>query len=156
MGRLWRLEVENFKSYAGNQVVDFAAIPFAAVIGPNGSGLDAFRAPLPATGFTPAPHRAGKSNLMDAISFVLGVQSRHLRSQKMQDLVFRTPGSHSARRAHVKLVYRLDEAEAEEKVSVCEREKIGLCMNSHLVLCVRATRKWCSCVSSHRLAQAFV
>jgi hypothetical protein len=32
---------------------------------------------------------AGKSNLMDAISFVLGVQSRHLRSQKLDDLIFR-------------------------------------------------------------------
>ena len=35
---------------------------------------------------------------MDAISFVLGVQSRHLRSQHLKDLVFRADGDMSARR----------------------------------------------------------
>ena len=48
---------------------------------------------------------------MDAISFVLGVKSRHLRSHKLGDLVFRTDGSHARRRASVKLVYRLDDGE---------------------------------------------
>jgi AAA15 family ATPase/GTPase len=32
----------------------------------------------------------GKSNLMDAISFVLGIQSAHLRSSKLKDLVYRS------------------------------------------------------------------
>ncbi|CBQ73643.1 probable SMC1-chromosome segregation protein [Sporisorium reilianum SRZ2] len=64
---LKRLEIENFKSYRGHQVVGpFNA--FAAVIGPNGSG---------------------KSNLMDAISFVLGVRSAQLRSSQLKDLIFR-------------------------------------------------------------------
>lgn len=45
---------------------------FTSVIGPNGSG---------------------KSNLMDAISFVLGVQSRDLRSSQMKDLIFRPAGN---------------------------------------------------------------
>ena len=79
-------------SYAGKQVIGpFKS--FQAVIGPNG---------------------AGKSNLFDAISFVLGVKSRHLRSQKLSDLVFRANGSAPARRrASVKLVYRLDDGEVE-------------------------------------------
>lgn len=47
MGRLIRIEAENFKSYAGNQVIG-PFKDFTAVIGPNG---------------------AGKSNLMDAIRF---------------------------------------------------------------------------------------
>jgi structural maintenance of chromosome 1 len=38
------------------------------------------------------PNGAGKSNVMDAISFVLGVKSRHLRSHKLGDLVFRADG----------------------------------------------------------------
>ena len=60
------------------------------------------------------PNGAGKSNLFDAISFVLGVKSRHLRSQKLSDLVFRANGSAPARRrASVKLVYRLDDGEVE-------------------------------------------
>ena len=64
------LELENFKSYAGMQRIG-PFHDFTCVIGPNGSG---------------------KSNLMDAISFVLGVQSRDLRSSQMRDLIFRPPG----------------------------------------------------------------
>ncbi|KAJ0405618.1 hypothetical protein P43SY_007719 [Pythium insidiosum] len=57
MGRIARLELENFKSYGGAHVIG-PFKRFTAVIGPNGSG---------------------KSNLMDAISFVLGVNSRSYR-----------------------------------------------------------------------------
>lgn len=64
------LEIENFKSYSGQQTIG-PFRDFTSVIGPNGSG---------------------KSNLMDAISFVLGVQSRDLRSSQMKDLIFRPPG----------------------------------------------------------------
>ena len=42
--------------------------PFTSIIGPNGSG---------------------KSNLMDAISFVLGITSAHLRSERLRDLIYR-------------------------------------------------------------------
>lgn len=58
----------------------------------------------------------GKSNLMDAISFVLGVHSSHLRSQNLKDMIYRsealkstegasTSAGRSARRAHVTAVY---------------------------------------------------
>jgi structural maintenance of chromosome 1 len=63
------LELENFKSYAGLQRIG-PFRDFTSVIGPNGSG---------------------KSNLMDAVSFVLGVQSRELRSQQLKDLIHRPP-----------------------------------------------------------------
>ncbi|KAL3945257.1 MAG: hypothetical protein SGBAC_000668 [Bacillariaceae sp.] len=64
------LELENFKSYGGLQKIGpFKS--FTSIIGPNGSG---------------------KSNCMDALSFVLGVQSRDLRSSQMKDLIFRPPG----------------------------------------------------------------
>ncbi|KAJ3285102.1 Structural maintenance of chromosomes protein 1 [Rhizoclosmatium sp. JEL0117] len=66
MGRLVQLEVHNFKSYKGHQVIG-PFDNFTSVIGPNG---------------------AGKSNLMDAISFVLGVQSAQLRSSKLKDLIY--------------------------------------------------------------------
>ncbi|KAI9501238.1 RecF/RecN/SMC [Coemansia spiralis] len=99
MGRLVQLEVENFKSYRGHQVIGpFSS--FTAVIGPNG---------------------AGKSNLMDAISFVLGVRSSHLRSSQLKDLVYRgrtiesrgghvidEAGDQTTRRAWVKAVYEDD------------------------------------------------
>ena len=57
IGHLSRIELENFKSYKGKQIIG-PFKKFTSIIGPNGSG---------------------KSNLMDAISFVLGVQSAQLR-----------------------------------------------------------------------------
>ncbi|KAJ2910478.1 Structural maintenance of chromosomes protein 1 [Coemansia aciculifera] len=108
MGRLVQLEVENFKSYRGHQVIGpFSS--FTAVVGPNG---------------------AGKSNLMDAISFVLGVRSAHLRSTQLKDLVYRgrtvetrnghiidEAGDQSTRRAWVKAVYE----DSEERTIVFQR-----------------------------------
>ena len=85
-GVIHRLEVENFKSYKGHQVIG-PFKNFTAVVGPNG---------------------AGKSNLMDAISFVLGVRSAHLRGSQLKDLVYAADDSdreRPGRRASVSLVY---------------------------------------------------
>ncbi|ODV67664.1 RecF/RecN/SMC protein [Hyphopichia burtonii NRRL Y-1933] len=68
MGRLIGLELHNFKSYRGTSVIGFGTSSFTSIIGPNG---------------------AGKSNMMDAISFVLGVKSSHLRSSNLKDLIYR-------------------------------------------------------------------
>lgn len=68
MGKLLALELYNFKSYKGHHVLQFGDSFFTSIIGPNGSG---------------------KSNSMDAISFVLGIKSSHLRSQHLRDLVYR-------------------------------------------------------------------
>lgn len=68
MGRLIGLELYNFKSYKGKSVIGFGSSYFTSIIGPNG---------------------AGKSNMMDAISFVLGVNSYHLRSHNLKDLIYR-------------------------------------------------------------------
>lgn len=70
MGRIDRLEVTNFKSYAGTQVIG-PFKDFTCVIGPNG---------------------AGKSNVMDAISFVLGMKATGIRAEKLTDLIFRVEG----------------------------------------------------------------
>lgn len=70
MGRLARLELTDFKSYGGTVTVGPLA-GFTAVIGSNGSG---------------------KSNLMDAISFVLGVRTATLRGAALRDLIYRPPG----------------------------------------------------------------
>ncbi|KAJ1626897.1 P-loop containing nucleoside triphosphate hydrolase protein [Pavlovales sp. CCMP2436] len=80
--RIDRLIVEDFKSFRGKQTIG-PFLDFTAVIGPNG---------------------AGKSNTMDAISFVLGVQSRDLRGKQLKDLIFRaSDGKGGARRASVTL-----------------------------------------------------
>ena len=90
MGRLHRLELENFKSYLGIQIIG-PFENFSAIVGPNG---------------------AGKSNMMDAISFVLGVQSKHLRSTHLKELIFRQDAeSAPARKASVKLVYIVSDDE---------------------------------------------
>ncbi|GIZ39300.1 hypothetical protein CKM354_000268800 [Cercospora kikuchii] len=68
MGKLLALELYNFKSYRGHHVMQFGDSYFTSIIGPNGSG---------------------KSNSMDAISFVLGIKSTHLRSTHLKDLVYR-------------------------------------------------------------------
>ncbi|KAK4951313.1 Structural maintenance of chromosomes protein 1B [Elasticomyces elasticus] len=68
MGKLLALELNNFKSYKGTHILQFGDSYFTSIIGPNGSG---------------------KSNSMDAISFVLGIKSSHLRSTQLEDLVYR-------------------------------------------------------------------
>jgi len=89
------LELENFKSYGGLQKIGpFQS--FTSIIGPNGSG---------------------KSNCMDALSFVLGVQSRDLRSSQMKDLIFRPPGTQKNARNQLTAsaaIYFEDEADADE------------------------------------------
>lgn len=68
MGRLIGLELHNFKSYRGTASIGFGSSNFTCIIGPNG---------------------AGKSNMMDAVSFLLGIRSSHLRSAQLKDLIYR-------------------------------------------------------------------
>ena len=98
IGHLSRIELENFKSYKGKQIIG-PFKKFTSIVGPNGSG---------------------KSNLMDAISFVLGVQSAQLRGSTLRDLVYAydVQDSKEKRNASVSLVYVLntnDEEEEEEE-----------------------------------------
>ncbi|KAK1267070.1 Structural maintenance of chromosomes protein 1 [Acorus gramineus] len=87
-GKILRMELENFKSYKGTQVIG-PFQDFTAIIGPNGSG---------------------KSNLMDAISFVLGVRSGQLRGTQLKDFIYAFDDrekEQSGRRASVRLVFQL-------------------------------------------------
>ncbi|CUM64074.1 uncharacterized protein PRCAT00001663001 [Priceomyces carsonii] len=101
MGRLVGLELYNFKSYKGKCSIGFGSSFFTSIIGPNG---------------------AGKSNMMDAISFVLGVKSSHLRSQNLKDLIYRgrkvteasggtSQTAQDPVKAHVMLTYEKDNGE---------------------------------------------
>lgn len=89
-GKIHQIELENFKSYKGHQIIG-PFYDFTAIIGPNGSG---------------------KSNLMDAISFVLGVRTGQLRGAQLKDLIYAFDDREKeqrGRRAYVKLVYRLSD-----------------------------------------------
>jgi len=61
-----RIEMENFKSYAGKREIGPMHKRFTAVVGPNGSG---------------------KSNLIDALMFVFGKKAKKLRLKKVSELV---------------------------------------------------------------------
>ncbi|KAL3100097.1 hypothetical protein niasHS_000708 [Heterodera schachtii] len=84
-GFLYSLEIENFKSFKGKHYIG-PFKRFSAIIGPNGSG---------------------KSNLMDAISFVLGERTIHLRVRKLGDLVHGASISMPASKTCcVRMIYR--------------------------------------------------
>uniref|UniRef100_A0A8C4R5K3 Structural maintenance of chromosomes protein n=1 Tax=Eptatretus burgeri TaxID=7764 RepID=A0A8C4R5K3_EPTBU len=85
MGFLRVIELENFKSYKGKQIIG-PFKRFTAIIGPNGSG---------------------KSNLMDAISFVLGERTSNLRVKSLRDLIHGAPvGKPAANRAYVSMFFQ--------------------------------------------------
>uniref|UniRef100_A0A915ATD7 Structural maintenance of chromosomes protein n=4 Tax=Ascarididae TaxID=6250 RepID=A0A915ATD7_PARUN len=88
MGRLHTLELENFKSYKGKQIIG-PFKQFTAIIGPNGSG---------------------KSNMMDAICFVLGEKASNLRVKRLNDLIHGAPvGKPVANKCHVTMSFEDDE-----------------------------------------------
>ena len=82
--KLKSLELIGFKSFGENAKLDFTQ-GFTAIVGPNG---------------------CGKSNISDAIRWVIGEQnSRALRGQKLTDLIFNGSASRKAlNRAEISLV----------------------------------------------------
>ncbi|EJW80328.1 hypothetical protein WUBG_08763 [Wuchereria bancrofti] len=67
--RIKRIEIDGFKSYAQRQIIDGFDAQFNAITGLNGSG---------------------KSNILDAICFVLGISNlSQVRAAQLSDLVYK-------------------------------------------------------------------
>lgn len=93
-GVLKFLELENFKSYKGRQIIG-PLKSFTAIIGPNGSG---------------------KSNFMDAISFVLGEKAQNLRVKRLSELIHGASIAQPvANTASVTLVYQDNETQRQTR-----------------------------------------
>eukprot|EP01054_Gregarina_sp_Poly1_P002991 Gregarina_sp_Poly_1__2990@NODE_183_length_11787_cov_91_985239_g163_i0_p1_GENE_NODE_183_length_11787_cov_91_985239_g163_i0NODE_183_length_11787_cov_91_985239_g163_i0_p1_ORF_typecomplete_len1275_score262_11SMC_N/PF02463_19/8_4e42SMC_N/PF02463_19/9_5e40SMC_hinge/PF06470_13/3_1e27AAA_15/PF13175_6/1_6e15AAA_15/PF13175_6/3_5AAA_23/PF13476_6/2_6e13AAA_23/PF13476_6/34AAA_21/PF13304_6/8_7e05AAA_21/PF13304_6/2_1e03AAA_21/PF13304_6/4_6e06AAA_29/PF13555_6/6_4e08DUF2813/PF11398_8/6_3e08DUF2813/PF11398_8/5_1e len=90
------LEITDFKSYAGHHKLGPLKKGMNCIVGPNGSG---------------------KSNLMEAICWVLGVETRHLRGLRMADLAYRKEGEsrNSHRQPEVKLLIYVEDAGTEHQ-----------------------------------------
>lgn len=63
---IWKLVLENFKSYAGVVTVGPFDKNMSSVVGPNGSG---------------------KSNVIDAMLFVFGFKAKQMRQNKVSELI---------------------------------------------------------------------
>jgi structural maintenance of chromosome 1 len=97
------LEIENFKSYGGKHVIGPFSHHFTSIIGPNG---------------------CGKSNLMDAISFVFGINAASLRSSQLRDLIYRNSSDPHPRKLKciVTLVYKNTNNEDDDEENDDEEE----------------------------------
>ncbi len=121
---LKRIELENFKSFMGELVIDLEE-GFTAITGPNGSG---------------------KSNSGDAIQFVLGTRStKSLRAQNVKELIF-NGGSRSkaAKSCEVTLIFDNPENDSGERRLKVDADEV--CFTR----AVRLTPKGAA-VSSYRL-----
>ncbi|CAG9322583.1 unnamed protein product [Blepharisma stoltei] len=90
--RIDHLHLYNFKSFSEDHDIG-PFLDFTAIIGPNGGG---------------------KSNIMDAISFVLGVRSADLRATNLKELVYRKENekvSDNCRSTYVELYFYTEEDE---------------------------------------------
>ena len=103
--KLKRLEIQGFKSFDDKTVLNFDKI-ITGVVGPNG---------------------CGKSNIVDAIRWVMGEQSaKHLRGRNMEDIIFSGTQSRSPNSlASVELTFSSDGVHCPPQYAGCEEISIG-------------------------------
>ena len=94
--RLKRLELFGFKSFADRTVIDFGQTTLTGIVGPNG---------------------CGKSNVVDAVRWVLGeTRPTSMRGSGMTDVIFKGSASRPAMgTAEVTMVLDNDQGVLEER-----------------------------------------
>lgn len=94
-----RMELENFKSYAGTQSIGPFHKSFSSIVGPNGSG---------------------KSNVIDALLFVFGKKAKQLRLNNISELIHKSSRYPDFEQARVSIYFQLiiDTAESEDSFEV--------------------------------------
>ncbi len=99
-----RLELENFKSYAGLKVIGPFHKYFTSVVGPNGSG---------------------KSNLIDSLMFVFGKRSKKLRIHKLTDVIHKSSGARELKFARVSVYFQeiVDTGDGDDDYRILEGSK---------------------------------
>ncbi|KAL7676976.1 hypothetical protein ACOME3_003225 [Neoechinorhynchus agilis] len=80
------IELENFKSYGGRQVLGPFHDRFSCIIGPNGSG---------------------KSNIIDSMLFVFGYRAQKIRGANLVSLIHSSPSIPNAQNCSVTINFRL-------------------------------------------------
>ena len=79
-----KIELENFKSYAGKKVIGPLHKNFTAVVGPNGSG---------------------KSNCIECLLFVFGKRAKQMRLNKLSELIHKSALHKDCQQATVKVYF---------------------------------------------------
>ncbi|OQR89722.1 structural maintenance of chromosomes protein 4 [Achlya hypogyna] len=94
-----KLQVENFKSYAGVRDIGPFHKCFSSVVGPNGSG---------------------KSNVIDALLFVFGKRAKKLRLSKVSELIHKSSLFQNLKEARVSVFFQdiIDTGDGDEDYSV--------------------------------------
>lgn len=100
-----QLVLNNFKSYAGEQIVGPFHTSFSAVVGPNGSG---------------------KSNVIDSMLFVFGFRANKLRQDKLSELIHKSELYPDLKSCSVKIYFRyvIDNVDGNEPTLVEDSELI--------------------------------
>ncbi|KAF1316465.1 Structural maintenance of chromosomes protein, partial [Globisporangium splendens] len=109
-----KMQLENFKSYAGKVEIGPFHQCFSAVVGPNGSG---------------------KSNVIDALLFVFGKRASKLRLKKVSELVHRSASFPDLETATVSVFFHeiYDESEDGKEEEVRDAEaRARATVNGHL------------------------
>eukprot|EP01022_Parablepharisma_sp_SALTPOND_P001113 TRINITY_DN1055_c0_g5_i1.p1 TRINITY_DN1055_c0_g5~~TRINITY_DN1055_c0_g5_i1.p1 ORF type:complete len:878 (+),score=153.99 TRINITY_DN1055_c0_g5_i1:5959-8592(+) len=96
-----RLELENFKSYAGRKIIGPFHKYFTSVVGPNGSG---------------------KSNVIDSLMFVFGKRSKRLRIHKLTDVIHKSSSARDLKFARVSVYFQeiIDTGDGDDDFKVIE------------------------------------